>query len=96
LSIAMQQVLAILILICAMRSAAAQETRPIIAKIADIPQFTYSVPDSTEELIRSPEAFARLAAPVEADLLKLQSGYDLKNDGVRRQVLDMIYYALRA
>ena len=66
------------------------ETRPKIEKIADLPAYVYSVPAPVADLIRSPEKFEQFAKPVEADLLRLRSGYDIRNQTLQSRTLELL------
>jgi hypothetical protein len=67
-----------------------QTARMTIAKVADLPPWSYSLNIPAEDVVTSAEAFGRFAGPVRADLLRLESGYDIQNDAIRRRVVELL------
>lgn len=71
--------------------ALAQNTaRPRIEKAADLPRFSYPVQGALDELVRSPERFAPLAAAIRRDTESVLAGYDIPDKATRRDLLSLL------
>ena len=63
---------------------------PRIEKVADLPAYTYPTSEPVEQLIRSGEAFEEFSNPVEVDLLRLRSEFEIQNEGLRSRTLELL------
>lgn len=66
---------------------AGAETKPRIEKAADLPRFSYPVNGKLDEILRSPERFAPLAAAIRRDTLAVLDGYDIPDKATRRGLI---------
>ena len=64
--------------------------RPRIEKAADLPRFSYPVQGALDELVRSPERFAPLAAAIRRDTESVLAGYDIPDKATRRDLLSLL------
>jgi len=71
-------------------SAAWAQTKPRIEKAADLPRFTYKVDGPLEDIVRSAERFAPLAAAVRRDTESVVAGYDIPDKATRRDLLTQL------
>jgi hypothetical protein len=70
--------------------AAAQAARPRIEKAADLPRFTYKLDAKVEEVVRSREHFAPLAAQMRKDVESVLAGYDIADKSTQRELLGQL------
>ncbi|MDT7835535.1 S8 family serine peptidase [Aquabacterium sp. OR-4] len=61
--------------------------KPRIDKAADMPRFSYPVQGSLEDLLRSSERFAPLAAALRRDAEAVLTGYDIADRATQRDLL---------
>lgn len=66
---------------------AGAQTKPRIEKAADLPRFSYAVSGKLDEILRSPERFAPLAAAIRRDTLAVLDGYDIPDKATRRGLI---------
>lgn len=64
----------------------AQTSKKKVASAADLPGFTYSVPENADELLTSDEAFATFAAKVRADLEGVLREYDIQDKAALQSI----------
>jgi hypothetical protein len=70
--------------------AQAQAAKPRIEKAADLPRFTYKVSGRLEDIVRSPERFATLAAAVRKDTESVLNGYEIPDKATLRGLVNLI------
>ena len=68
----------------------AQTPKPRIEKAADLPRFTYKVEGSLEDLVRSPERFAPVAAAIRRDTESVLDGYEIPDKATQRSLLNQV------
>ena len=61
--------------------------RPRIEKAADLPRFSYAISGKLEDIVRSPERFAPLAAQIRRDTESVLEGYDIPDKATRRGLI---------
>ncbi len=61
--------------------------KPRIEKAADLPRFSYSISGKLEDIVRSPERFAPLAAQIRRDTESVLDGYDIPDKATRRGLI---------
>lgn len=66
------------------------QTKPRIEKAADLPRFSYPVSGKLEDMVRSAEAFAPLAAAVRRDTESVLNTYDIPDKATRRDLLSLL------
>ena len=71
-------------------SAAWAQTRPRIEKAADLPRFTYKVEGPLEDIVRSPDKFAPLAAAVRRDTQSVLDKYEIPDRATKRSLVTLI------
>jgi len=71
-------------------ASATSSPRPRIEKAADLPTFTYPVSGQVEELVRSPERFAPLAAAVRRDVESVLARYEIPDHSTHRGLLTQL------
>lgn len=77
--------LAVFLLLCP-ALVLAQSTKKQITTAADLPDFTYSVPENAADLVTSDEAFAPFAAKVRADRESVLRDYDIQDKGTLKDI----------
>jgi Subtilase family len=82
--------LAALIALATPLHAAAQAAKPRIEKAADLPRFTYKLDAKVEEVVRSAERFAPLAAQMRKDVESVLAGYDIADKSTQRDLLGQL------
>lgn len=82
--------LAALAVLCLAAGAAWSQAKPRIEKEADLPRFTYKVAGPLEDVVRSPERFAPLAAAVRRDTQSVLDGYQIDDKATRRDLITRI------
>ena len=63
------------------------QAKPRIDKAADLPRFSYPVSGKLEDIVRSPERFAPLAAAIRRDTQSVLDGYDIPDKATRRELI---------
>ena len=81
---------AIALVILCLGTAAWAQTKPRIEKAADLPRFTYKVDGPLDELVRSAERFAPLAAAIRRDTESVLNGYEIPDKATRRGLLNQL------
>jgi len=66
------------------------QTKPRIEKAADLPRFSYPVSGKLEDLVRSPEKFAALAAAVRRDTESVLNGYEIPDKATQRGLINQL------
>ncbi|MDE2564174.1 MAG: S8 family serine peptidase [Burkholderiales bacterium] len=61
--------------------------KPRIEKAADLPRFSYAISGKLEDIVRSPERFAPLAAQIRRDTESVLEGYDIPDKATRRGLI---------
>ncbi len=69
----------------AQNSSSAQSKKKV-ASAAELPSFTYSVPENAADLLTSDEAFAPFAAKVRADLEGVLRDYDIQDTATLKSI----------
>jgi hypothetical protein len=64
--------------------------KPRIEKAADLPRFSYPASGSLEDIVRSAERFAPLAAALRRDTEAVLAGYDIPDKAARRDLLGLL------
>lgn len=72
------------------QTAAAGTAKPRIEKAADLPRFTYPVQGKLEDIVRSAERFAPLAAALRRDTESVLAGYDIPDRATQRDLLGLL------
>jgi hypothetical protein len=70
--------------------ALAQSAKPRIEKAADLPRFTYKLDAKVEDVVRSRERFAPLAAQMRKDVESVLAGYDIPDKSTQRDLLGQL------
>jgi hypothetical protein len=70
-----------------MGAALAADAKPRIEKAADLPRFSYRISGQLEDIVRSPERFAPLAAEIRRDTQSVLDGYDIPDKATRRGLI---------
>ncbi len=83
-------VLAGLMACTALCGQALAQTKPRIEKAADLPRFTYPLQGRLEDIVRSPERFAPLAAAVRRDTESVLAGYEIADKGTQRELITLL------
>ena len=81
---------AIALVILCLGTAAWAQTKPRIEKAADLPRFTYKIDGPLDELVRSAERFAPLAAAIRRDTESVLNGYEIPDKATRRGLLNQL------
>lgn len=85
---------AALLIACAMPLAAQAQSaaapKPRIEKAADLPRFSYKLDAKVEEVVRSRERFAVLAAQLRRDLDSVLAGYDIADKSMQRDLMGQL------
>ncbi|MDE2080812.1 MAG: S8 family serine peptidase [Burkholderiales bacterium] len=61
--------------------------KPRIEKAADLPRFSYAISGKLEDIVRSPERFAPLAAQIRRDTNAVLDGYDIPDKATQRGLI---------
>ncbi len=69
---------------------AVAQTKPRIEKAADLPRFTYPLQGRLEDVVRSAERFAPLAAAVRRDTESVLAGYEIADKGTQRELITLL------
>jgi len=64
--------------------------KPRIEKAADLPRFSYPLSGALEDVVRSAERFAPLAAALRRDTESVLAGYDIPDKAARRDLLGLL------
>lgn len=71
-------------------ASASAQTKPRIEKAADLPRFTYKVEGPLEDIVRSADKFAPLAAAVRRDTQGVLDKYDIADRATRRNLTNLL------
>ncbi len=66
------------------------QSKPRIERAADLPRFSYKVEGNLEEVVRSAERFAPLAAAIRRDTETVLGGYEIADKATRRGLLNLL------
>lgn len=66
------------------------QARPRIEKAADLPRFSYRIEGRLEDVVRSAERFAPLAAALRRDTESVLAGYDIPDKATRRELIGLL------
>ncbi|HVK31566.1 MAG TPA: S8 family serine peptidase, partial [Burkholderiaceae bacterium] len=66
------------------------QPKPRIEKAADLPRFTYKLDAKVEDVVRSRERFAVLAAQLRRDLDSVLSGYEIGDKAMQRDLIGQL------
>jgi len=69
---------------------AAAGGKPVIEKAADMPRFNYPVSGQLEDIVRSAERFAPLAAAIRRDTESVLAGYTIADKSAQRDLLGLL------
>jgi subtilisin family serine protease len=78
------------LLLAAAAATAFAQAKPRIEKAADLPRFSYKVDGKLEDVVRSPERFATLAAAVRRDTESVLERYDIPDKATKRDLLNVL------
>ncbi|MCK6434817.1 MAG: S8 family serine peptidase [Burkholderiaceae bacterium] len=67
--------------------AAMAQPKPRIERAADMPRFTYKIDGTLEEIVRSGDRFAPLAAAIRRDIEAVLAGYEIPDKGTQRDLI---------
>jgi subtilisin family serine protease len=70
----------------------AQAPKKKITRAADVPQFSYPVSGKVEDLLRSDEAFGKLAAQIRKDVESVLADYEIEESAAKRQLIGTLAY----
>lgn len=76
--------------VAASAAVSAQPAKPRIERAADLPRFTYPVQGSLEEIVRSPERFAPLAAAIRRDTESVLERYEIPDRATHRGLIGLV------
>ncbi|HUA01846.1 MAG TPA: S8 family serine peptidase [Candidatus Aquilonibacter sp.] len=65
----------------------AQAPKQKITRAADLPQFSYPISGSVEDLLQSDEAFAKLTAQIRKDVESVLNDYDIQESATKRSLV---------
>lgn len=71
----------------AVAPAAMAQPKPRIERAADMPRFTYKIDGPLEEIVRSGDRFAPLAAAIRRDIEGVLAGYEIPDKGTQRDLI---------
>lgn len=71
----------------ALAPAAMAQPKPRIERAADMPRFTYKIDGTLEEIVRSGDRFAPLAAAIRRDIEAVLAGYEIPDKGTQRDLI---------
>lgn len=74
----------------ALAQSPAAAPRPRIEKAADLPRFSYPLAGRLEDIVRSPERFAPLAAALRRDTESVLAGYEIPDKATRRDLIGLL------
>jgi hypothetical protein len=90
LALAMALALAAALPVVVLAQAPVTQPKLRIEKAADLPRFSYPVNGSLEALVRSPEAFAPLAAALRRNTESVLAAYEIPDKGTRRDLISLL------
>ena len=77
-------------LLLALSATAIAQTKPRIERAADLPRFVYKLDGQLEDIVRSADKFAPLAAAIRRDTESVLSGYEIADKATRRNLISQI------
>ena len=82
-------ILLFLLVFCFATAVRAQAPAPKkkITRATDVPQFSYPVTGKVEDLLRSDEAFAKLAGQIRKDIESVLANYDIEESATKRRLI---------
>ncbi|MBI5255336.1 MAG: hypothetical protein HY855_02470 [Burkholderiales bacterium] len=69
---------------------ASAQPKPRIERAADLPRFSYRIEGKLDDILRSPERFAPLAAAIRRDTESVLKGYEIPDRGTQRDLLGLL------
>ncbi len=78
------------LLLASIAASAFAQTKPRIERAADLPRFSYRIDGQLEDILRSGERFAPLAAQIRRDAASVLDGYEIADKATRRGLVSTL------